>query len=311
MAVRPLRPIRPTTRVAPAPVVQQPTARPSPLDALPANHPLRNQQRGGFPTVPQVLADLRSKNPQMPQGAPPPVARTPIPVEQGLRQPIPRDPAPERIANPMRNMPVAPAPIPGLSPVTPGPQGPKMPGPNAGLDELGFDFETDAIMRRIQKDRGRGRANLDEHKANVETDAYERRRGLERQKPRDTENMLGEFANRGMAYSGRYVKDRGDLDSRYADEFSGIDRNKARQISDAARAFADYEAQLEADEQDAILNLTKKRVAEAEEWARRNPNAGLPLPDAVTNRDFSTRPLRNPRLNLPQVKPGTNYVRFG
>lgn len=141
------------------------------------------------------------------------------------------------------------------------------PDPN-DLSQMGYDPEYSAIQRRLKQAFDRAQSQSGEDIAATQADIGNRRRNMQQQHPNDLRNLLENFAGRGMAYSGRYATDQGDMENQYAGALTGLDTEQAGRVSAIQRALSNLQADQNNTLEDAQMAYVRKRASQAEQYAQ-------------------------------------------
>jgi hypothetical protein len=116
----------------------------------------------------------------------------------------------------------------------------------AGQWQPPVDPEAEAKAAEYEAERQRYLTDLLGQENDFRSAAGRRIRDLESQKPRAQEQLLGDFASRGMAFSGRYAADTGDLNNRFASEITNTNEDLNSHLAQIASARAGKNSEIQA-----------------------------------------------------------------
>lgn len=118
------------------------------------------------------------------------------------------------------------------------------------------DPEAEAQAAQYEAERQRYLTDLMGQETNFRSAAGRRLRDLETQRPIAQDQLLGDFAGRGMAFSGRYLHDTGDLQNRFAQQATDVNEDLNQNLAQIASARAGKNSEIQ-----ALLNSNMAKSA--------------------------------------------------
>lgn len=132
-----------------------------------------------------------------------------------------------------------------------------------------IDPLAEAQEAEAEAERQRFLATLAGEETNLRAAAGRRLRDLETQQPIAQEGLTNDFAGRGLAYSGRYATDRGDLDQRFASEKTNVGEDLKNNLLAIEQSRAGTTSEIE-----ATINRIRTEAASRN---AENPNFRAPV----------------------------------